>query len=111
MIEARTPLNLFPACSETSTAPSESIPPSINSRPGSRIVFLLLLLRPMTSVIRNLLLQHNTVNTRLKQRKHKACLALEVAQPVEDLGARVRGQAVEEVGELLWCQSTCFRLP
>ena len=43
---------------------------------------------------RNLLLQNDAVNTRLEQRKHKARLALEVAQAVEDLGAGVRGQAV-----------------
>lgn len=55
---------------------------------------------------RNLLLQHDTVDTRLEQRKHKARLALEVAQPVEDLGAGVRGQGVEEVGELRVCQLT-----
>lgn len=70
--------------------------------PGSRIPLLLLLLVVVAPIIRNLLLQHNAVNTRLKQRKHKAGLALEVAQPVEDVGARVRGKGVEEVGELAW---------
>lgn len=107
IVGLRTPLILWQMCSWPGTASSssgQSRGPLIHA--GSGVPLLLCL---VTSIICNLLLQHNTVNTRLKQRKHKAGLALEVAQPVEDLGARVRRQAVEEVGELFSCQSP--RLP
>ena len=62
---------------------------------------------PIT-IPRNLLLQNNAVDARLEQRKHKARLALEVAQPVEDLGARVRGDGVKEMSELRGGQSPYF---
>lgn len=48
----------------------------------------------------NLLLQHNAVHARLEQRKHQARLALQLAQPVEDLGRRLRREVVEDGREL-----------
>lgn len=42
-------------------------------------------------VVRNLLLQHDTIHAGLEEGEDEACLALEVAQAVEDLGAGVRG--------------------
>lgn len=42
-------------------------------------------------VIRNLLLQHDTIHASLEKREDEARLALEVPQAVEDLGAGVRG--------------------
>jgi len=48
----------------------------------------------------NLLLQHDAVHARLEQRKRQARLALQLAQPVEDLRRRPRGQVVEHRREL-----------
>ena len=62
----------------------------------------------LITIPRNLLLQNNAVDARFEQRKHKARLALEVAQPVEDLGARVRGDGVKEMSELRGGQSPYF---
>lgn len=58
-----------------------------------------LLRTPATPPV-NLLLQHDAVHTSLEQRKRQACLALQVAQAVEDVGARVRREVVERGGEL-----------
>ena len=54
----------------------------------------LVLLAPVISPI-YLLLQHDAIHTSLEQRKRQARLALQVAQPVEDLGAGVRCEVVE----------------
>jgi hypothetical protein len=46
----------------------------------------------------NLLLQHNTINTRLEQRIHRRSLALKQAQSVESEGGRRAGEVGECVG-------------
>ena len=51
----------------------------------------------------DLLLQHDAVDARLEQGEHQAGLALELAEPVEDLGRGLRGHSVEDGCELCGC--------
>ena len=46
----------------------------------------------------NLLLQHDAVDARLEQREDEARLALELAQPVQDLARRRRREVVQRRG-------------
>lgn len=48
----------------------------------------------------NLLLQHDAVDGGLEQGKDETCLALELAQAVEDLGRGLVGHGVENGSEL-----------
>lgn len=48
----------------------------------------------------DLLLQHDAVHARLEQGEDQARLALEVAQPVQDFGGRLRRHGVEGAGQL-----------
>lgn len=48
----------------------------------------------------DLLLQHDAVHTSLEQGEDETRLALELAQPVEDLGRGSAGHVVEDRGEL-----------
>lgn len=59
------------------------------------LLLLLLLLPGSLALGDNLLLQYNTINTRLEQRIHGRSLALEQAQSVEG----ERGRRPREIGE------------
>lgn len=51
----------------------------------------------------DLLLQHDAVDARLEQGEHETGLALELAEPVEDLGRGLRGHGIEDGCELRGC--------
>lgn len=72
---------------------------SLNRSPARHPLFLSRT-RALPAAPVNLLLQHDAVHAGLEQRKGQARLALELAQPVEDLGRGVGREAVERRGEL-----------
>lgn len=61
------------------------------------LILLLLLLLLLLTLIDHLLLQHNTIHTRLEQRAHRRSLALQQPQPIQ----RQRGRIPCQPGQFI----------